>query len=66
MVVISYHSLEDRIVKHVFKKYEAKGKKDDEFKKIKFIVKKPQKPTEEEIERNVRSRSALMRVVEKT
>ena len=64
LVVISYHSLEDRIVKQIFKKYEAKGKKDDEFKKIKFIVKKPQKPTQEEIKRNVRSRSAMMRVVE--
>lgn len=65
MVVISYHSLEDRIVKQVFKKYEAKGKKDDELKQIKFIVKKPLKPTEEEIKENSRSRSAMMRVVEK-
>jgi len=65
MVVISYHSLEDRIVKQVFKKYEAKGKKDEEFKKIQFIVKKPLKPTGQEIEENSRSRSALMRVVER-
>lgn len=65
IVVIAYHSLEDRIVKQMFKKYEAKGKKEDEFKLIKFIVKKPLKPTEEEIEENPRSRSALMRVVER-
>ncbi len=65
IVVISYHSLEDRIVKLAFKKYEAKGKKDEEFKKLKFIVKKPLTPTEEEIEENSRSRSALMRVVER-
>ena len=65
IVVIAYHSLEDRIVKLIFKKYEAKGKKENEFKLIKFIVKTPLKPTEEEIESNPRSRSALLRVVEK-
>ena len=65
LVVISYHSLEDRIVKQMFKKYEAKGKKEDEWKKIKFIIKKPLKPSEDEIERNSRSRSAMMRVVER-
>lgn len=65
LVVIAYHSLEDRIVKLKFKEYEAKGKKDEEFKLIKFIVKTPLKPTMEEIEKNPRSRSALMRVVEK-
>lgn len=65
LVVIAYHSLEDRIVKLKFKEYEAKGKKDEEFKLIKFIVKTPLKPTMEEIEKNPRCRSALMRVVEK-
>lgn len=65
IVVIAYHSLEDRIVKLKFKEYEAKGKKDDEFKLIEFIVKTPLKPTMEEIEKNPRCRSALMRVVEK-
>jgi 16S rRNA C1402 N4-methylase RsmH len=49
----------------MFKKYEAKGKKEDEWKKIKFIIKKPLKPSEDEIERNSRSRSAMMRVVER-
>ena len=65
LVVIAYHSLEDRIVKLKFKEYEAKGKKEDEFKLIKFIVKTPLKPRDEEIEKNPRSRSALMRVVER-
>ncbi|MDP4008659.1 MAG: 16S rRNA (cytosine(1402)-N(4))-methyltransferase RsmH [Candidatus Peregrinibacteria bacterium] len=65
IVVIAYHSLEDRIVKLCFKKYEAKGKKDDEWKLVKFIVKTPLKPTEEEVQSNPRSRSAMMRVVER-
>ena len=64
IVVISYHSLEDRIVKLAFKKYEAKGKKDKELQLIKLITKTPLVPTDEEIERNSRSRSAKMRVAE--
>lgn len=58
LVVISFHSLEDRIVKNFFK---------DEQKKcsIKIITQKPIEPTEEEIERNPRSRSGKLRVAEK-
>lgn len=58
LVVISFHSLEDRIVKHAFKDFEKKGIG-------KIITKKPIEPTEEEIEKNNRSRSAKLRVIEK-
>ncbi|MDP8264927.1 MAG: 16S rRNA (cytosine(1402)-N(4))-methyltransferase RsmH [Candidatus Aceula lacicola] len=53
--VISFHSLEDRIVKEKFK-YFAK----EEI--LEIITKKPLRPTEEEAECNVRSRSARLRV----
>jgi len=53
--VISFHSLEDRIVKHFFKSL-------DNFK---ILTKKPITPSEEELKQNPRSRSAKMRVVEK-
>ncbi|MDD3374668.1 MAG: 16S rRNA (cytosine(1402)-N(4))-methyltransferase RsmH [Candidatus Omnitrophica bacterium] len=53
--VISFHSLEDRIVKEKFK-YFAKEQM------LEIITKKPLRPTDEEIERNARSRSARLRV----
>jgi len=56
LAVISYHSLEDRIVKNFFKK---------EKEKIKIITKKPIVPSKEEIKINPRSRSAKLRVCEK-
>ena len=52
IVTISYHSLEDRIVKIFFKKEE----------RLKIITKKPVRPTEEEIKANPRSRSAKLRI----
>ncbi len=58
IVVISFHSLEDRIVKHTFIDWEKK-------KKGNIITAKPIVPTESEIKENVRSRSAKMRVFEK-
>ena len=58
LAIISFHSLEDRIVKHTFKQFE-----DDGLGKI--ITKKPVVPGEEEIERNKRARSAKLRVFEK-
>ncbi len=59
MVVISFHSLEDRIVKNQFKEWEGKriGR---------IITKKPVVPTVEEIGVNKRSRSSKLRVIEKT
>lgn len=58
IVVISFHSLEDRIIKRTFIDYETK-----QFGKI--ITKKPVMSQVEELEKNVRARSAKMRVFEK-
>lgn len=56
--VISFHSLEDRIVKHVFKQYALE-------KKVLLLTKKPQIADLAEIRRNPRSRSAKLRFIEK-
>ncbi|MBI4357917.1 MAG: 16S rRNA (cytosine(1402)-N(4))-methyltransferase RsmH [Candidatus Omnitrophica bacterium] len=58
LAVITFHSLEDRIVKRFFvqKKTEGVGK---------IITKKPIRPTEEEVEENPRARSAKLRVIER-
>ena len=56
IVVISYHSLEDRIVKQIFKKY-------NELDHYQIITKKPLTPADEEIASNHRARSAKMRVI---
>ncbi|MFA5933043.1 MAG: 16S rRNA (cytosine(1402)-N(4))-methyltransferase RsmH [Microgenomates group bacterium] len=58
IVVISFHSLEDRIVKNFFKIEEEKYS-------IKIITQKPIEPTESEVEVNPRSRSAKLRAAEK-
>jgi 16S rRNA (cytosine1402-N4)-methyltransferase len=56
--VISFHSLEDRIVKNFFKDRASNGEG-------KIITKKPIVPSEEETKSNPRSRSAKLRVIEK-
>ena len=58
MVVISFHSLEDRIVKHFFK---DSAKQD----LVKILTKKPIRPSEPEIENNPRARSAKLRAIQK-
>ena len=67
--VITYHSLEDRIVKNFMKAGNAEGKVDqDFFGRINTPYKSVGKliiPTDEEQERNPRSRSAKLRVAEK-
>ncbi len=71
--VITFHSLEDRIVKNIFKEYSTM--KDlppglpvipDEFQpELKVITRKPLLPSEEELTENNRSRSAKLRIAEK-
>ena len=58
VVFISFHSLEDRLVKHVLKDLSQK-------KKMKILNKKPIAPTKEEMFLNSRSRSAKLRVAER-
>lgn len=58
MAIISFHSLEDRIVKKAFIKLKENGD-------AKIITKKPLVPTIKEIKLNPRSRSAKLRIIEK-
>jgi len=62
--VISYHSLEDRIVKHQFKEVEREGKDKGNY-GLKIITKKPISPSLKEVEDNPKARSAKLRVAEK-
>ena len=61
--VISYHSLEDRIVKNVFRELALKNQ--DTPPELTIITSKPQPPSDEEIQNNPRARSAKLRVAEK-
>jgi len=70
LVIISYHSLEDRVVKKFFKAGNFEGIPEKDFygnmlKPFKVITRKPLLPSAEEINRNPRARSAKMRVAEK-
>ncbi|MDP3962365.1 MAG: 16S rRNA (cytosine(1402)-N(4))-methyltransferase RsmH, partial [bacterium] len=58
MAVISFHSLEDRIVKHFYKGKEKSGH-------AKIITKRPITASEDEVRDNPRSRSAKLRIIEK-
>ena len=60
LVVISFHSLEDRIVKHTFRALERGGEV-----AIRVLTKRPVIPQDEEVERNPRARSAKLRVAER-
>ena len=65
--VISYHSLEDRIVKHTFKEYSEMLDDEKTAKcgyRLRPLSKKPFYPSESEIRENRRARSARMRVAE--
>ena len=71
IVVITFHSLEDRICKHTFKEFsEIKIPKNlpivvTELAPLKLITKSPILPTEEELEVNNRAHSAKLRIAEK-
>lgn len=58
IAIISFHSLEDRIIKRTFQAWEKEGQ-------WKRVNKKVIKPSPEEQERNPRSRSAKLRIIEK-
>jgi len=58
LVVISFHSGEDRIVKHFYKKLAGLGK-------ARIVNKKPIRPSMQEILKNPKSRSAKLRILEK-
>lgn len=58
VIVISYHSIEDRIVKNFFKNLKHQGS-------VKILTKKPIRPERKEILNNRRSRSAKLRAAEK-
>lgn len=60
MVVITFHSLEDRIVKHTLR---ALAQRDDA--PVRVLTKKPVIPQPDEIERNPRARSAKLRAAER-
>jgi 16S rRNA (cytosine1402-N4)-methyltransferase len=60
LCAISFHSLEDRIVKHTFRA--LAGQADSPWS---VLTKKPQLPTQDERDRNPRSRSAKLRVLER-
>jgi 16S rRNA (cytosine1402-N4)-methyltransferase len=60
MAVISFHSLEDRIVKHTLRALQASGDA-----AILVRTKRPVVPSEAEVERNPRARSAKLRAAEK-
>lgn len=70
LAIITYHSLEDRLVKNFLKTGNLEGKEEKDFfgrnlSPFKLLTSKPIVPDEAEVEANPRSRSAKLRVAEK-
>jgi 16S rRNA (cytosine1402-N4)-methyltransferase len=61
LVMIAFHSLEDRSVKHTFRRLATA----EPIPRVRLLTRKPVNPDEAEIRRNPRSRSARLRAVEK-
>ncbi|MCJ2533951.1 MAG: 16S rRNA (cytosine(1402)-N(4))-methyltransferase, partial [Candidatus Thermoplasmatota archaeon] len=59
IVVVSFHSLEDRLVKSAFRKGQDASS-------LEILTKKPLSPLNSEIRENVRARSAKLRAAERT
>jgi 16S rRNA (cytosine1402-N4)-methyltransferase len=59
LAVITFHSLEDRIVKHTFRAMEKAGDG------LRILTKRPLVPADEEVARNPRARSAKLRAIER-
>lgn len=71
LVVITYHSLEDRMVKNFIRSGNVEGKEEKDIygrslAPLKAVNRKPETPQEDEIQANTRARSAKLRVAEKT
>jgi 16S rRNA (cytosine1402-N4)-methyltransferase len=58
MCIISFHSLEDRMVKEAFRRLESEGM-------MRILTKRPLTPSEEEQKKNPRARSAKLRCAER-
>ncbi|MFO7535547.1 MAG: 16S rRNA (cytosine(1402)-N(4))-methyltransferase RsmH [Kiritimatiellia bacterium] len=73
LAVITFHSLEDRVVKRIFQRHAGKwenlqagGRRwDGDEPRVRWVDKKPVTASEEELERNPRARSAKLRTVER-
>ena len=59
VVVLSFHSLEDRRVKHTFRRWQLEGR-------ARLVTRRAVRPSETEVEANPRARSAKLRVAEKS
>ena len=72
VAIITFHSIEDRIVKNFFKQGSFEEAQDNPFVQtekevlLKVVTKKPVTASDEELKRNPRSRSAKLRIAEKT
>jgi 16S rRNA (cytosine1402-N4)-methyltransferase len=71
VAIITFHSLEDRLVKNFFRRGSFEAAEENPFtmqqavNELKVITKKPITPLEEELKQNPRSRSAKLRIAEK-
>ena len=70
LAIITYHSLEDRLVKNFMRTGNLRGELEKDFfgrnlSPFKLLTTKPITPSEQEIERNPRSRSAKLRIAQK-